>query len=283
MLDPNFVKSYHDKHTLDKVYYKGMTNIWNGKTLLPELLQKYSLSERRLTDEKREALTKVLSLIVWGEYAAWQTSNALSFEISEYDAKMAATSQAHDEARHYFTMCDYITTVLDKPMDEIIISSTATTGLEAVVSANTLPKKLLGMQLMVEPVAITIFHQLRASGIEPILCDLLLRYIQDEARHISLGVKQLPREIQKMSWVQIGQLLAWQTRLLKYEIDGLFELRDSLDVLGIDYIDLFEEAERRQIDAANEMIEHLGWNFPIDSLIKRVTRTYLKAKIAKWV
>lgn len=283
MLDPNFVKSYRDKHTLDKVYYKGMVNIWNGRTLLPELLQKYPLSTRAFTEEKREALTKVLSLIVWGEYAAWQTSNALSFEISEYDAKMAATSQAHDEARHYFTMCDYITTVLDKPMNEVVISSTATAGLEAVVSANTLPKKLLGMQLMVEPVAITIFHQLRASNIEPVLCDLLIRYIQDEARHISLGVRQLPREIEKMSWTQISQLMIWQTRLLKYEIDGLFELRDSLEVLGLDYYKLFQEAERRQIDAANEMIDHLGWKLPIESLIKRVTRIYLKAKIAKWV
>lgn len=283
MLDPNFVKSYRDKHTLDKVYYKGMVNIWNGRTLLPELLQKYPLSTRAFTEEKREALTKVLSLIVWGEYAAWQTSNALSFEISEYDAKMAATSQAHDEARHYFTMCDYITIVLDKPMNEVVISSTATAGLEAVVSANTLPKKLLGMQLMVEPVAITIFHQLRASNIEPVLCDLLIRYIQDEARHISLGVRQLPREIEKMSWTQISQLMIWQTRLLKYEIDGLFELRDSLEVLGLDYYKLFQEAERRQIDAANEMIDHLGWKLPIESLIKRVTRIYLKAKIAKWV
>lgn len=281
MLDPNFVKSYHDMHTLDKVYYKGMSNIWDGKTLLPELFLKHGMAE--LSEEKKAALRHVLSLIVWGEYAAWQTSNALSFEITEYDAKMAATSQAHDEARHYFTMCDYMTMVLHVSMDEVSVSSTATAGLEAVVGANTLPKKLLGMQLMVEPVAITIFHQLRASKVEPILCELLLNYIRDEARHISLGVKQLPREIKKMSWTQIGQLMIWQTRLLKYEIDGLFELRDSLNVLGIDYIKLFEEAERRQIDAANEMIEHLGWNLPIESLIKRVTRTYLKAKIAKWI
>lgn len=275
MLDPDFVKSYNDKHTLDKIYYKGMTHIWDGKILLPDLIQRHSGIGLALSEEKKRALSKVLSLIVWGEYAAWQTSNALSYEIKEYDGKMAATSQAHDEARHYFTMCDYMMNVLGVPIDEIKVSSTATAGLEAVVNANSLPKKLLGMQLMVEPVAVTIFRQLQASSIEPVLCDLLPYYVRDEARHIALGVKQLPKEIEKLSWFQIGQLMVWQARLLKYEIDGLLELRDSLEVLGLDYYELFREAEKRQIDAANEMIEYLGWNIPFESFIKKVTRSYL--------
>lgn len=283
MLDPKFVESYSDKHVLDGTYHKGMVHIWNGRELLPELLKKHSSNPNVLDDEKRIALGRVLSLIVWGEYAAWQTSNALSFEISDFGGKMAATSQAHDEARHYFTMCDYMRVALDIPMDQVRISSVASAGLEAVVNANTLPKKLLGMQLMVEPVAITIFHSLKKSEVEPVLCDLLGFYIKDEARHIALGVRQLPIEIEKMSWPQVIQLFAWQAAMLKREIDGLFELKDDLEVLGIDYIELFEEAERRQIKAANEMAEHLNWNLPIESVIKQVTRTYMKAKVARWV
>jgi hypothetical protein len=282
MLDPNFVESYSDKHVLDGTYHKGMVHIWNGRELLHELLAKHSPTEP-MSEEKRDALVNVLSLIIWGEYAAWQTSNALALEINEFGPKMAATSQAHDEARHYFTMCDYVRMVLEAPMDEIKITSTANAGLEAVVNANTLPKKLLGMQLMVEPVAITIFHALMKSEVEPILCELLHFYIKDEARHIALGVRQLPIEIEKMSWPQVLKLFAWQASILKREIDGLFELRDDLEILGIDYIDLFKEAERRQINAANEMTEHLNWNLPIEAVIKKVTTTYLKAKIARWV
>ena len=290
MLDPNFVKSYDNKHTLDKTYHKGMTHIWNGKDVLSDLITKHGSDDdipiwlsKTISDKKRRALSRVLSLIVWGEYAAWQTSSSLSFEIEEFGAKMAATSQAHDEARHYFTMCDYLKRVLDIPINDVVISKTATAGLKAVANAGTLPKKLLGMQLMVEPVAITIFHALRKSDIEPILCELLELYIMDEARHIALGVKQLPLEIEKMSWSQIIQLFAWQARLLKFEIDGLFELKDDLEVLGIDYIKLFEEAEKRQIAAANEMADHLNWNLPIEMLIKKVTRTYMNAKTSRWI
>jgi len=281
MLDPDFVKSYDSASKLQNTYHKGMTKIWNGREVLSELALKHP--ERNLSEEKRQALGRVLSLIVWGEYAAWQTSNALSFEIADFGGKMAATSQAHDEARHYFTMCDYFKNVLEISVEEIKVSRAAKIGLDTVVNANNLPKKLLGMQLMVEPVAISIFHTLREKNVEPILTDLLELYIRDEARHIALGVKYLPGEINKLSWAQVVDLIFWQSKLLKREIDGLFELKDDLKVLGIDFLTLFEQGEKRQIAAAREMAEHLGWNFPIDKLIKKVTTNYMKAKFNGWL
>jgi hypothetical protein len=81
-----------------------------------------------------------------------------------------------------------------------------------------------------------------------------------------------------MSWPQIVQLFVWQSRLLKYEIDGLFELKPHLQEIGIDYKELFRQAERRQIDSAREMLDVLGWDVPIDSAIRRVTGTYMMYK-----
>lgn len=283
MLNSEFVNSYRDGHILEGTYHKGMHKIWNGKDVMAELLQKYKPEDSYLPEEKRLALARVLSLVVWGEYAAWQTSNILSFQIEDFGGKMAATSQAHDEARHYFTMCDYLGSVLKISSHDIKISSPTMVGLNMVVDANTLSKRLLGMQLMVEPVAISIFHTLRENKVEPILTDLLELYIRDEARHIALGVRQLPKELSKASWSEIGDMILWQANLLKREIDGLYELRNDLSILGIDFVKLFEQGEQRQIDAAKEMAKHLGWNLPIDKIIKQVTQTYMNAKFKGWL
>ena len=281
MLDPNFVKSYDDENKLQSTYHKGMIKIWNGRDIISELSLKYP--DVLLSDEKKKALTNVLSLIVWGEYAAWQTSSALAFEIEDFGGKMAATSQAHDEARHYFTMCDYMKLNLDASLESITISKNTRVGLNSVVNAQNLTKKLLGMQLMVEPVAISIFYMLREENVDPFLTELLDLYIRDEARHIALGVKHLPNEINKMSWPQVLDLMFWQTKLLKREIDGLFELKDDLEILGINFVKLFDQAEKRQVDAAKEMASHLGWSFPIDKMIKKVTTQYMKAKFKGWL
>jgi hypothetical protein len=278
-LDYTFLNGYNPsdkKRSLSGIYHKGQKHIWEGQATLDYLISKHGLPE--LSQRQRIALSKVLSLILWGEYTAWQTSAILTFKLNDFHAKMAATSQTHDEARHFYVMCDYFDKVLDISPHDTRISTTARTGLEAVMNVNSLSKRLLGMQLMVEPVAITIFKLLQESNIDPILTELLTLYIKDEARHIALGVKHLPAEIDGMSWPQILQLFVWQSRLLKFEIDGLFELKPQLEEIGIDYQELFREAERRQINSAKEMLDVLGWNIPIDSTIRKVTRTYMMYK-----
>jgi hypothetical protein len=277
-LDYTFVNNYKpgDRANLSNIYHKGQKYIWEGELTLDQLIEKHGLPD--LTEKQRVSLAKILGLIIWGEYTAWQTSAILAFELDDFHAKMAATSQIHDEARHFFVMCNYFEQVLDIKPGDTRVSSTAQAGLEAVMNVNSLPKRLLGMQLMVEPVAITIFRMLQESDIDPILTELLTLYIKDEARHIALGVKHLPVELNKMSWPQIVQLFVWQSRLLKYEIDGLFELKPHLQEIGIDYKELFRQAERRQIDSAREMLDVLGWDVPIDSAIRRVTGTYMMYK-----
>ncbi len=277
-LDYTFVSNYDpdDRTQLSKIYHKGQKHIWDGQSTLDDLIVKHGLPN--LTDKQKTSLIKVLSLILWGEYAAWQTSAALALELNDFNAKMAATSQAHDEARHFYVMCNYFEKVLDTKPGDARVTSSAQFGLETVMNARSLPRRLLGMQLMVEPVAITIFRLLQESDIDPILTELLSLYIKDEARHIALGVKYLPIKIKEMSWHQILQLFVWQSILLKIEIDGLLELKESFKSIGIDYRDLFKQAEKRQIEAAEEMMEVLGWNIPIDSVIRKVTRTYMMYK-----
>lgn len=267
-------RDYLSDRTLEGVYHKGQKLIWDGREVLDELLLKHG--RPKLTERKRTALISVLTLILWGELAAWKTSGALAADLDDFGAKMAATSQAHDEARHFFVMRDYLRDVLGHtPSGNEFLSEQAQAGLEDVVSAPTLSRKLLGMQLMVEPVAITIFKILRESNIDPVLSELLRYYERDEARHIALGVKHLPRVIERMAWGEIFSLIAWQGKMLKKEIDGLSELEPFLDDLGIDSEILLKAAEDRQVQAAEDMIDQLGWYIPIVPAMRRIIHAYV--------
>ena len=95
------------------------------------------------------------STILWGELAAWSISADLALQLEDAEAKMAATSQAHDEARHFYTMRDYL---LELGGECRRSTATRTCVLTTLLDTDRLIDKLLGMQLIVETVAVTLFQ-----------------------------------------------------------------------------------------------------------------------------
>ena len=91
---------------LERLYHVGQNNIWDGREVLDALIQKHG--PPRLPPDKKESALKVLSILLWGELAAWAISADLAERIDDVEAKMAATSQAHDEARHFYVLRDYL-------------------------------------------------------------------------------------------------------------------------------------------------------------------------------
>src|SRR5438093_9864831 len=79
------------------IYHKGQDLAWDGREVLASLLAKHG--GIKIAKEKREALAAVFGPILWGELAAWKISAQLADRLEPLEAKMAATSQAHDEAR----------------------------------------------------------------------------------------------------------------------------------------------------------------------------------------
>jgi hypothetical protein len=255
---------------LEKIYHKGHRNAWDGKKVLDGLVFKHKFKIDKspvLLGKEREAIIRILTVILEGERIAWRTSSLLAYELEDTGAKMAATSQAHDEARHFYVLRDYIKQVLGHNPSPIDIAPEARRGLEIVDKAPTLAAKLLGMQLLVEPVAITLFRQLRKKNVEPVLVDLLPYYEKDEARHIALGVVALPAIIEKMNWLSIVKLCLWQIKVLRAEAHGLRSMTPYLEVLEIDPLSVFKEAEMRQIFAVKEMEENLTLKIPLSRLI----------------
>jgi hypothetical protein len=215
---------------IDNIYHRGQKLVWDGQSVLKELCAKHG--EPKLTGAKREAAERVLGAIMWGELAAWKIAAQLGDELEPIEARMAATSQAHDEARHFYVMHDYLMIATgDFPRyvpryNERLIA--------AALNAETIPKKLLGMQLQLESTALTIFHALREARVCPVLTDLLVYYEKDEARHVGLGTQLLPTLMKKMSARERIEFSAYSFWMMGISIRSLKGSEPDLRVLGVD-------------------------------------------------
>ncbi|MCA9620817.1 MAG: ferritin-like domain-containing protein, partial [Myxococcales bacterium] len=168
----------------ERIYHRGQTLAWDGKDILGSLLAEHGAPQ--IEPDKKEALKRVFAIILWGELAAWKISAQLADRLVPLEAKMAATSQAHDEARHFYVMHDYLK-LLDYVPERMDRAPQAL--LDLVLNTDNLAYKILGMQLMIETIALTIFQTVRELEVEPIITELMKYYEKDEARHVGLGMQ----------------------------------------------------------------------------------------------
>jgi hypothetical protein len=233
--------------------HRGQDLVWDGREVLAALLKQHG--GIKIDPKLREPLGVVFGVIMWGELAAWKISLQLADRLPELEPKMAATSQAHDEARHFYVMYDYLSELgyVPKTMDR---ASRAV--LDLVLDTDDLSYKLLGMQLMVESLALTIFQAVREARLEPVLADLLRYYEKDEARHVGLGVQYLPGMVKRMSKREAFGLFLFQLKVIAATIAGLKSLEPSLRALGIDPRRILTLGRAKQTLAFNEMGRQMG-------------------------
>lgn len=237
----------------ERIYHKGQELAWDGKEILPMLLEQHG--GVRVSPEKKEALERLFAIILWGELAAWKISAQLADRLEPLEAKMAATSQAHDEARHFYTMYDYLNELgyMPERMDRAPQAL-----LDLVLETDSLVNKLLGMQLLIETIALAIFQEVRESEVEPVLCELMRYYERDEARHVGLGMQYLPEMMKTMSKRELADTFLFQARLISYAIWENKVIERDLEVLGIDSRRIIEKARAKQALALREAFAALG-------------------------
>ena len=193
---------------LERIYHVSQENAWDGKAVLAEALERHGGIQ--LPEERREALARLFSLILWGELAAWVVSAELAERIEDVEAKMAATSQTFDEARHFYVMRDYLR---ELGVEVPPLGAYSRVVLRDLLDAKDLVRKLVGMQLLVENAALSLFKMVGRSKVEPVLADLMPYFEKDEARHIGLGMNYLPHLLRELGPTQVVRLHAFQYRI----------------------------------------------------------------------
>jgi len=179
---------------LRRLYANAQRDAWDGPKLFREAVEKHGGIQ--LSPEKRAALVYPLSMLMWGELAAWIVSAELAERLDDPDARLAASSQVFDEARHFYTVRDYVALlhVPVPPLDPFF-----GTGIRRLLSSRDLTFKLFTMQILAEGAAQAIFRFLCDAQVEPVLCELLPFIERDEARHVGLGIVHLPARLDRLS------------------------------------------------------------------------------------
>lgn len=236
---------------LEQLYHKGQNYAWDGRQVLAALIQEHG--EPRLAADVKQPVLQLLAVLLWGELAAWAISADLAERIDDVDAKMAATSQAHDEARHFYVLRDYLRAV-GEPVPRL--GGVARTLLVGIMEAESLVHKLVGMQLLVESNALSIFRALADAQVEPVLSGLMPYYERDEARHVGLGVMYLPQLLSKLSRVEAAQLAAFQLRCVALLIAGGLPMRETFRALGMEPRKMAAKTVKLQNEIVGQMRVH---------------------------
>ena len=215
--------------TIARIYHKGHEQAWDGRIVLDELIAKHGGIQ--FPEHKREAFGKVASVLLWGELAAWSISADLALKLEDTPAKMAASSQVFDEARHFYVLRDYLWRA-GLPVQRL--GGWSRRLLVELLETENLLFKVVGMQLLVESTAVVMFRQIAEAKLEPVLTELLYYFERDEARHVGLGVLTLPQVLEGLSDRDALSLWWFQTRMQLEMIAGGMTINPAWIELGID-------------------------------------------------
>ena len=214
---------------LSRLYHVAHEKAWDGRAVLAELSAKHG--GIRFPEDKKEAMGRLASILLWGELAAWSISADLAMRLEDPAAKMAATGQVFDEARHFYVMREYL---WQAGIEIPHLGGYSRTVLVELLETDNLLHKLVGMQLMVENIALTLFKAIAATEMEPVLTELLYYFERDEARHVGLGALTLPAVLPSLSEVDAARLWLFQLRIQLLLVAGGLTMRDAFATLGID-------------------------------------------------
>jgi len=164
----------------------------DGTALLPNdylpVLQlptwgKLSLREQRI--QRKALLAWLLSQFLHGEQGALFAAAQIIEAVPWMDAKLFGSTQVVDEGRHVEAFHTYLTTKLEKLYD---INDSLYVIVDAVAGEPEWDMKFLGMQIMIEGLALGAFTTLRQATREPLLQKLLKYVVGDESRHVKFGI-----------------------------------------------------------------------------------------------
>ncbi|MEI8391433.1 MAG: ferritin-like domain-containing protein [Actinomycetes bacterium] len=214
---------------LRKLYEKAKVGQWNATTDLP---WETVVDEEKQVSTDQAALASGLTanhyegtvMDKWGdkewtafgiEQRRWSLSQFLHGEqgalictakivetVPWYDAKLYASTQVVDEARHVEVFARYLD---EKLGGSYQINAHLRMLLDDIVNDSRWDMTYLGMQIMVEGLALAAFGNMQQMTTEPLLKKLLRYVMSDEARHVAFGVLSLQEVYKDMSDLEIKE------------------------------------------------------------------------------
>jgi hypothetical protein len=216
---------------LNKLYEKAKTAQWNGETDLDwstevdpekvvsvmqgsnsagpfEYLQNHpespfkNFGDKEWTEMGVESMNWRLSQFMHGEQGALICTAKIVETVPWIDAKYYASTQVMDEARHVEVFAKYLQ---DKLTGHYPINAHLRLLLDDIINDSRWDMTYLGMQIMVEGLALAAFGFMYQLTEEPLLKKLLRYVMSDEARHVAFGVLSLKEYYAELSAPEIRE------------------------------------------------------------------------------
>ena len=209
LLDVTYTWGYQETRAkLRDLYDKAVRAQWISDEILPWAtdvdLERPSAPEQlmplfgsdiynRMTPQERtriniESFAWTLSQFLHGEQGALLATAQLVDSVRDLDSKLCAASQVVDEARHVDVYNRYLHTKVGFAYP---VNPHLKTLLDLILKDSRWDLKFLGMQIMVEGLALAAFGMIRTNTQEPLLKELTTYVMGDEARHVAFGVLSL--------------------------------------------------------------------------------------------
>ena len=203
-----------DIETLRRLYAKAKRDQWNADVEIDwdreidpavDLLDSERMPFRttrfweKLSKTQKETFAAhnaayMLSQFLHGEQGAMMVAAALVHAVPDYEAKLYAATQTMDEARHVEVFERYL-----KKLDKIYPIDTALRDLlDDTLGQESWVNMLIGMQMIVEGLALGSFINMHEATQEPLFRDLLGYVIKDESRHVGYGNVYVRRAVEDM-------------------------------------------------------------------------------------
>ena len=273
---------------VDRLYELAKRDQWNYTDLRAK--DERGIDDSLLLPAEREAVARVVSQLYYGERGALLISSQLAAMVPDSESSAFLTSQSFDEARHMEVFSG-----MARDLHELApINPCLQVLLSDLLQTRHLADKLLGMNLLVEGLALSVFHHMllvfsrhpRIQGAfgREVIVEPIENIVRDESRHVGFGVLYLPELVKGLSFRRKAELMARQLgwMALMYGSVKLHEKDSAL--LGLSFTSVLTKVLEDHQRRAEEMglsvvlggrgVHHL---LPVlDSLVNTVFRQHIE-------
>jgi hypothetical protein len=242
--DVDFNWDYDDgRAAMARLYRKGVEMQWNAETRIDWSQELDEDNPEQLPDAmlpisgmaRYEAMSRKEKAEVRRHFQAWQISQFLQGEqgalicaakivtqVPDADAKFYAATQVIDEARHvesYKRLLEKFKVAypMTPPLQELI---------DQVLRDNRWDMTYLGMQVVIEGLALAAFQQIRDHAQNPLAGAVNAYVMQDEARHVAFGRLAL-----RDYYPQLSQ--AERDEREQFLLEACYLMRDRFDAVEV--------------------------------------------------
>ena len=177
-------------------------------------------------DERAEVNRRVsqwrLSTLVHGEHGAMLVCSQMVENVHGQDAKLFQATQVVDEGRHNEVLHRYLRLRLEGRTYPL--AGNVKEIFDTLLGTSSWHMKTIGLQLVAETFAVSLFRMLAESSKDEILREICRRILQDEARHMGFGMLSLPSVVEEATEAEHREMEDFAVWALNRTLTGIFPL-----------------------------------------------------------